>query len=85
MHALEAALGRQRQVDFYEFEASLVYGASYRTARAVTQRNLVSNKQTNKQKQNMLVVVSPPMSTTSLYWCRVGFQSEMTSLLFRRP
>ena len=43
-----------------------------------------TNKQT-KKKQNMLVVVSPPMSTTSLYWCRVGFQSEMTSLLFRRP
>ena len=51
MHALEAALGRQRQVDFYEFEASLVYGASYRTARAVTQRNLVSNKQTNKKAE----------------------------------
>ena len=38
----------QRQVDFHEFEASLVYKVSSRTARAVTQRNSVSNKQTNK-------------------------------------
>ena len=33
--------GRQRQVDFFEFEASLVYRASSRTSRAVTQRNPV--------------------------------------------
>jgi hypothetical protein len=43
------ALGRQRQADF-EFEASLVYRVSSRTARA-TQRNPVSKKQ-NKTKQN---------------------------------
>ena len=30
------ALRRQRQVDLQEFEASLVYRASFRTARAVT-------------------------------------------------
>ena len=30
-------------------EASLVYEVSTRTARAITQRNPVSNKQTNKQ------------------------------------
>ena len=42
------ALGRQRQSDLCEFEASVVYRARSRTARA-TQRNLVSiNKQTNK-------------------------------------
>ena len=40
------ALGRQRQEDLCEFEASLVYKASSRTARTVTQRNPVS-KQTN--------------------------------------
>ena len=33
------ALGKQRQVDPNESEASLVYKASSRTARAVTQRN----------------------------------------------
>ena len=32
-----------------EFEASLVYRASSRTARAVTQRNPISINQTNKQ------------------------------------
>jgi len=43
------ALRRQRQVDLYEFEVSLVYKASSRTARA-TQRSLSqTNKQTNKQ------------------------------------
>jgi hypothetical protein len=39
----------QRQVDF-EFEASLVYRVSSRTARAV-QRNPVSKKQKQKQKK----------------------------------
>jgi hypothetical protein len=38
--------GKGRQIS--EFEASLVYKMSSRTARA-TQRNPVSNKQTNKQ------------------------------------
>jgi hypothetical protein len=38
--------GRGRRIS--EFEASLVYRVSFRTARA-TQRNPVSEKQTNKQ------------------------------------
>ena len=42
------ALGRQRQ-EISEFEASLVYRVSSRTARAI-QRNPVEKKQTNKQK-----------------------------------
>ena len=44
------ALGRQRQVDFCDFEASLVYRANSRA----TQRNPISektNKQTNKNKK----------------------------------
>ena len=36
-------LGRQRQADLYKFEASLVCRASFRTARAVIQRNPVSS------------------------------------------
>ena len=40
---LISALWRQRQVDLHEFEVSLVYKASFRTARTVTQRNPVSN------------------------------------------
>jgi hypothetical protein len=40
--------GRGRQIS--EFKASLVYRVSSRTARA-TQRNPVSEKQTNKQKE----------------------------------
>ena len=36
------ALGRQRQVDLRDFEASLVYRASSRTARTI-QRDPVSN------------------------------------------
>ena len=42
------ALGRQKQADLCEFEASLVYKASSRTARAI-QRNPVLE---NKTKQN---------------------------------
>jgi hypothetical protein len=41
--------GRGRQIS--EFEASLVYRVSSRTARAI-QRNLVSKNQKNKTKQN---------------------------------
>jgi hypothetical protein len=47
-------LGRQRQA-IYEFEASLVYKVSSRTARA-TQRNPVSikpNKQPNNKKNHI--------------------------------
>ena len=47
MHAFNPALGKQRQADLYELEASLVYKVSFRTARAVTQRNPASK---NKQK-----------------------------------
>jgi hypothetical protein len=49
--SLIPALGKQRQVDLHEFEASLVYKESSRPARAVTQWNSVSktiNKQINK-------------------------------------
>lgn len=40
---LFSALGRQKQATLYEFEASLNYKDSSRTARA-TQRNLLSRK-----------------------------------------
>ena len=46
--------GRGRQIS--EFEAILVYRVSSRTARA-TQRNPISNKQTNKQKKIYLFYV----------------------------
>ena len=37
--------------DFCEFKASLVYKASFRTARAVTQRNSVSKKKKKKRER----------------------------------
>jgi hypothetical protein len=43
-------LERQRQVDFCEFKASLVYRANFNTAQAA-QRNFVSK---NKQKSKLL-------------------------------
>ena len=50
MHTpLIPVLRRQRQVDICKFKASLVYKVSSRTARAVTQRNPVSEK-TNTMK-----------------------------------
>ena len=43
------ALGSQRQVDLCEFEASLVYIESSRTARTIIQRNpILKTKQQNK-------------------------------------
>ena len=44
---LIAALGRQRQKDLCEFEASLLYTVSSRIARTVKQRYSVSKKQKN--------------------------------------
>jgi hypothetical protein len=56
------ALRMQRQVDLCEFEASLVYRASSKTAWAVTQSNPVSNLkkkkvQTNKPKKKCVVLM----------------------------
>jgi hypothetical protein len=45
------ALERQRQVDLYEFKASIVYRVSFKMAKS-TQRNLIlenKNKQTNQK------------------------------------
>ena len=43
IHCLIPALRRKRRVNVYEFQASLVYMVSFRTARA-TKRNPVSIK-----------------------------------------
>jgi hypothetical protein len=63
---LNPALGGERQADLSEFEASLIYRVSSRTARA-TQRNPVSKKdKTNKflkiknKKSVMFIVYSLP-------------------------
>ena len=47
---LTPALGRQRQAYLYEFEASLVYKVSSRTART-TQRNPVSEKPKGEKEE----------------------------------
>ena len=47
------ALGRQRQVELCEFEASLVYRVSSRIARA-TQRNPVLRKKKKEKKKEEL-------------------------------
>ena len=47
--SLVPALRRQRQTDLCEFEASLAYKVSSRTARTVTQKNLVSKKKKIKE------------------------------------
>ena len=49
------ALERQRKVDLHEFEVSLVYRANSRTARAVTQRNTVSNYSSNNKNKRFKV------------------------------
>ena len=45
------ALGKQRQTDHCEFQASLVYIESSRTTRTVTQRKPVSKNQDKKKKK----------------------------------
>ena len=48
---LISSLGRQRWADLCEFEVSLVYRVSSRTA-GITQRDLVLNKNQKKKKEN---------------------------------
>ena len=66
------ALGRQRQVDLCEFEASLVYRVSSRTARA-TQRNPVSKTKTNQptNKTNKQTKNPPKQKATTTRIFRV--------------
>jgi hypothetical protein len=45
-------LGRQRQVDLCELEASLVYRVSSRVARATHRNPVLKNKAQNKQTNN---------------------------------
>ena len=45
-------LGRQRQADFCEFEASLVYRVGYRTGSKAKQRNTVSKTKIKHKQQN---------------------------------
>ena len=54
--SLIPALGRQRQADIIEFEASLVYRMSSRTGSNATQRNPVSKK--SKEKiYNIIILI----------------------------
>ena len=46
------ALGRQRKADLCEFETSVVYRASSRTVKTVTQRNPVSKNQSINNNNN---------------------------------
>ena len=66
--SLIPALGRQMQVHFCEFEASLIYRASSRTARAV-QRNPVSKyyghtKKAYLKKKKYVLTMSGEHSAT---------------------
>jgi hypothetical protein len=47
-------LRSQRQMDLCEFRASLVYKVSFRKARSITQRKLIS-KQTKKKHKEVFV------------------------------
>lgn len=45
-------LGRQRQADLYEFEATLIYLASFRTAKALQRDPVLKSKNNNNNKKN---------------------------------
>jgi hypothetical protein len=50
--------GRGRQIS--EFEASLVYKVSSRTARAIQKNPVLKNRKTKQQQQTITVVGTPP-------------------------
>ena len=65
---LISELGRQKQVDPCKFEATLIYRASSRTARA-TQRNLVwKTKTKTKQKYPKTTTEKPSQASQANQW-----------------
>jgi hypothetical protein len=75
------ALGRQRQADLCEFEASLVYRVSFRTARA-TQKNLVLKNKTKQSKEYTLLLKSL-VGITYISWLTTTYTpvpGEVTAL-----
>lgn len=53
VNAFNPSIPEQRQVYFCEFQASLLYKASFRTAMAITQRNKTLSQ--NRKKENNTV------------------------------
>ena len=45
------ALGRQKQADLYEYEASLVYKASSKTGYKATEKPFVEKQKTNRESK----------------------------------
>ena len=62
-----SALGKQRQVDLSEFEDSLVYSVSSRTAKA-TQRNPVLKTTTKTIQERLASVVRPLGALRDSVW-----------------
>jgi hypothetical protein len=52
VQTLLSALGRQRQADLCEFEASLVYRVTSKTARGTQRSNISKQNKTKKQQTN---------------------------------
>jgi hypothetical protein len=67
------ALGRQRQVDLCEFEASIVYRASARTARAIW------SDPVSKKKKKLCVCVFSPSQDRTHYVVQAGFEQPPAS------
>jgi hypothetical protein len=51
------ALWRQRQVDLYEFEASLVYRVSYRAVRATQKKPCLKTHCPTNDNKNLKIMV----------------------------
>lgn len=49
-HAFNSAYGRRRQVDLYDFEASLIHKMSFRTARVVTKNKETLSRKTKRKE-----------------------------------
>ena len=53
------ALRRQRQVDLCEFEGSMVYRVSFRTAKATQKYHLKNRKKSNFIKYDRVISLKP--------------------------
>lgn len=91
MHSIPT-LRRQKQADLYEFKNSLVYRASFGTAKVVTWRNLyLKNKQTNKMLPHYFLSREKTPTYSYQFACglvdfyHVIFKSNDVGLQKKRP
>lgn len=88
--AWSPSTGKQRSVDLWGFETSLVYRASTRTARATQKNTILKNRQTDKKfppnlKTQAVMTIFPPLMVSrsrGIHWWILLIFKELTPRTF---